>query len=417
MKKLYKNKAMAIMLPRKPEPVVAVSRKTAITKLVLGIVLCFTVVILMIMCCAPKLVVYSDEGRANDSFTDQLDNIDLTPFEDFLGEETTFGDESFKDKVSDLLQGKPVDGESIFTSVIQIVFKSLTDLIPLFSVLIGMTLLFGVLTHMKNGFLSEEIQGILNMCLMLSIMLVVMGSVINLIVEAKTVMISLKNQMFTAFPILLTLMFASGGKTSVVAFQPILYFLSVIISDVIVKAVFPIFIFSLVISLMSAVSPQMKMKKMSDFLKSSSIYIIGITLTVFTATLAISGVASGTYDSVLYRTAKYAVGHSVPVIGGYIRDGLDVVIMSSVMIKNSVGIVAMILFMMTVLSPIITVFGFSLMLKLVAGISDGFCDPEVSNFFVSVSSHISLIGVSLLAVTFMYLISVLALIATANMGV
>ncbi|MEG1520474.1 MAG: hypothetical protein RR458_05750, partial [Clostridia bacterium] len=262
----------------------------------------------------------------------------------------------------------------------------------------------------------KELQTILNVCLILSIIIVMLSSVTKLIVTSKGVVENLKTQMFTAFPPLLTLLFASGGKTSVVSLQPILYFLSVIITDIIVKFIFPLIIISIVINLLSSISPDMKFKKLLDFIKSLSVYIIGVTLTVFTATLTISGLFSGTYDSVMYRTAKYAVGHSVPIIGGYIKDGLDIVIMSSVMLKNSVGIASLVVFIGIALKPIISAFAFSLMLKLVAGISEGFSDGAVGNFLSATASQVSMLGVTIVAVTFMYMVSIIALITAANFG-
>lgn len=378
--------------------------------------LILTLLLTVVISFTPKIAVAQTKETAT-SVKDEIDTpeIDLSPFDELIKGSDIFDGMTFSEKVKELSSGKGFEGDEFFKKVLNVIFNEITSMFPLFAILLALVLGFSVLSMMKDSYLSKQLQSILNVCLMLSLIIVMLSSVTKLVITSKGVVESLKTQMFTAFPILLTLLFASGGKTSVVSMQPILYFLSVIVTDVISKFVFPLIIVSLVINLLSSVSPDMKFKKLLDFLKSLVIYIIGITLTVFTATLTISGIFSGTYDSVIYRTAKYAVGHSVPIIGGYIKDGLDIVIMSSVMLKNSVGIASLIVFIGIVLKPIISAFAFSLMLKLVAGVSEGFSDGAVGNFLTSTSSFVSMLGVTMVAVTFMYMVSIIALIVSSNL--
>ena len=58
---------------------------------------------------------------------------------------------------------------------------------------------------------------------------------------------------------------------------------------------------------------------------------------------SLQGIAVGSFDSLSIRTTKYTIKSYVPVMGGYLSDGMDLILSSTILIKNSVGLVGVLL--------------------------------------------------------------------------
>ena len=228
----------------------------------------------------------------------------------------------------------------------------------------------------------------------------VMTAVVNLLKMTTSTINGLRSQMEVVFPILLTIMTAIGGTASVSIYQPAVAFLSSGIMHIFTVVLMPIFIFSLVFTIVSNLTSTVKLDKFTKFFQS--------------AFLAIQGITASTYDGVSIRTAKYAIRSYVPILGGYLSEGFDVIMASSVLIKNAVGASGLLLMFASVLSPIVKIVVCIFILKLAAAILEPLTDQRISDFIYSVSKSLSMLIVMILGVAFMYLITVGLIMCTAN---
>ena len=220
--------------------------------------------------------------------------------------------------------------------------------------------------------------------------------------------------MEVVFPLLLTIMTAIGGTMSVSIYQPAVALLSSAIMHIFTSVLMPIFIFSIVFTIISNLTSTVKLEKFTKFFQSTFKWIIGGIFTVFMAFLSIQGITASTYDGVSIRTAKYAIRSYVPILGGYLSEGFDVIMASSVLIKNAIGASGLLLMFSSIISPIVKIVVFILVLKLAAAILEPLTDVRISDFIYSVSKSLSMLIVMILGVAFMYLITVGLIMCTAN---
>ncbi len=167
-------------------------------------------------------------------------------------------------------------------------------------------------------------------------------------------------------------------------------------------------------SIVGNISKNVKMEKFSKFFQSLFVWIIGIVFTIFIAFLTIQGLTVSNIDSISLKTAKYAIKSYVPILGSYLSDGVGLILASSVLIKNAIGATGLIVLIATVFLPIIKIIIIMLLLKLTSSIIESVCDNKISNFLFSVSKSLNMIIVSLLAVGFMFLISLSILMCCSN---
>ena len=126
------------------------------------------------------------------------------------------------------------------------------------------------------------------------------------------------------------------------------------------------------------------------------------------------GLVAGVHDGVSVKATKYLISNSVPIVGGLISSGYDLIAAGSVLIKNAVGVGVVILLFFTVLSPVIYIFAFSFILKLAAGFTESIADNRLSEVCTSVAKHTNYLLAMILLTGFMMLIMVILMTLSAN---
>ena len=350
----------------------------------------------------------------------QLENLDLAQIESVLkglGDDQleVFGVSSFGDKVKKIVSGEFADGQqSIFKAIINLIFDDVLTFVPLLASIIIISIICGFLSNLKSDSSGKGVGDIIHFVCYGVVISIVMTAVVNLIQMTGKTINGLRSQMEVVFPLLLTIMTAIGGTMSVSIYQPAVALLSSAIMHIFTSVLMPIFIFSIVFTIISNLTSTVKLEKFTKFFQSTFKWIIGGIFTIFMAFLSIQGITASTYDGVSIRTAKYAIRSYVPILGGYLSEGFDVIMASSVLIKNAIGASGLLLMFSSIISPIVKIVVFILVLKLAAAILEPLTDPRISDFIYTVSKSLSMLIVMILGVAFMYLITVGLIMCTAN---
>lgn len=216
------------------------------------------------------------------------------------------------------------------------------------------------------------------------------------------------------FPVLLTLMATSGGAVSVAVYQPAVLFLTEIAVTIITTIIFPLAMLIAVLHIVGNLNQDIKLQQFCDLFASIIKWVLGITLTVFTVFLTVQGITSATYDGISFKAAKYAISNSVPIIGGFLGGGLDMIMAGSALIKNAVGSCGIILLAIVILLPLLQYAVYNLFLKLSSSVVEPLGVSGVSSLLASISKTVNYFIAGLLGVGFMYFVTILLLICSST---
>lgn len=372
---------------------------------------------------SPAYAAQSEEEifeQLDESVKDQLEDLDMSALDDLLAQlgedgQEIFGGNSFAEKVQSVLDGEFIqDGGGFIESFFKLLFSEILDMLPLLTSIAVIAILCGLVSHMKAGFMSESTGQIVFFVCFAVVVVLALVCAVNLVNVAGDAINGIKKQMNAAFPVLLTLMAGIGGAVSVKAYQPAVALLSGGVVEIVSAVVLPLFIFTLVFSVVGNLSKSVRLGKLTDFFKSASTTVLAVTFTVFTAFLAVQGLTAGSFDGVSIRAAKFATKSYIPILGGYLADGLDLILAGSVLIKNSVGVAGLLLLLSTVLMPLLQILGVCFGFKIVAAVIEPVSDSRLTSFLTGIAKSMNMLIAALLAVAFMYFISVMLLIFTSN---
>ena len=275
-------------------------------------------------------------------------------------------------------------------------------------------ILSGLINRTKTTLLSDSTGELINFVCYGVIILLVLSGVWELLDSTKVTVLRIKQLTNVAMPILLAMMSATGAAVGTKVYQPSVALLSSGITEIIANIILPMFIFTVVFSVISNLSKNIRLDKLSDFFKKTSVWIVGISFTVFTGFLTVQGLTSSTIDGVSIRAAKFATKNYIPILGGYLADGFDLILASSVLIKNSLGVVVLILLVITIMAPVLKIVVFNLALSFVTAIVEPIAGDRIVGFLSGVGKNLTILLVSILAVAFMLFILIMLIIFSAN---
>lgn len=359
------------------------------------------------------------EEEFKDEIDNQLEDIDFSELDDILNgftdeQNIIFGGTSFLEKIVKLLSGEFDDGKSLWGSIISIFFENALKLLPTISLIVAVSLLGSMLQGLKPTSNDKSISNVIHFVTFGIVVVLVLSIVIKMLGLTTSTIFSIKSQMDAIFPILLTLLTAIGGTASVSVYQPAMALLTGTIVNIVSTLLLPLFIFSIVFSIISNLSNSVKLDKFTSFFNSSFKWITGLIFTIFSAFLSIQGITAGGIDGISIRTAKYAIRSYVPILGSYLSDGMGLILASSNLIKNSVGATGLIMLVATIISPLLEIILLMLALKFVAGIIEPLGNSQVANFVSSLSKNLVLLIVLIIAVSFVYFIMLGLVMCSAN---
>lgn len=361
--------------------------------------------------------------QLSDAVRDAIDGLDtkgLDKLIDSLDEEQrrALNIDDVKELLRELVSGKPTD---FFGNMLDLLASTLgvyfMGFVPSFVTIIIICLLKNMLGGLTGDFVhgsTTEVVHIVCYCAIILILMTGVISVMGTVVDTITAMTALSRALF---PILLTLLSMLGGAAAVATYTPFMATLSTLIMNLITSVILPAFIATIVFSVVGNISSNVKLDKLVRLVKSSSTWLIGIVFGLFATFLTVQGVTGGVADKFGFNVAKFALSSYVPILGGYLSDGFDLLSASLVLVKNAVGYVGVLVLVATVLFPLVRVVLFALTMRLASAIAEPMGDGRVSGLLHTVAGDMNLLITALMGVAFLFFILLMLLIGSCNMGV
>ena len=359
------------------------------------------------------------EQQIEEEIGSQLGDLDFSAIETYLENLTDDVQDAFSGgfmtKVESLINGEYTSSENFFTSVLSLLWDGLLSFLPIIASIIAISILGGMVGNLKPSTNGKSIGNIVHF-VTYGVVIVFLGTtLVEMIALTTKTLTNLKSTMDAIFPILLTLLTAVGGSVSVGLYQPAIAMLGNVFISLITYFLLPLFIFSIIFSIVGNLSNNVKLDKFVAFLQGTFKWSIGLIFTLFLGFMTIQGISAGAVDGLSIRTAKYTIKSYVPIVGGYVSDGLSIIMASSMLIKNAVGTAGLLLVLFMAISPVINLILFMLSLKFMAGIIEPIGDKKVANFVSDISKSMSMLVALIVAVSFMYMVMTGLIMCSANL--
>ena len=360
----------------------------------------------------------SEEQEALDRLEEEVEellgSLDTDELQAYLDSFDEYRGKDVKEMLASLVTGDfALEYDSLFEAVLGLVWEEGRAMLPAFAVILAVAVLCGILNSAKNGFLQGTMSDIIHFAAYVSVGAVILAVLTNVLQTGFSAIAQMQKQMQIVCPILLTLMAASGGAVSAGVFRPAVAFLSSGICELFTAVVLPTSVVVIALTFAGNLSPEVRCEKLGGLFKSVNKWLIGLTLGLFTLFLTVQGIASAQYDGISLRTIKYLVSGSVPIVGGFLSGGVDLVLAGSSLIKSALGSFSVFLLFATILRPVLLFAAFQLFLRLCAAATEP-VGGKISSFLSSLANDCGFFVAGLLCVAFLYFLTVILLVCSAG---
>lgn len=323
--------------------------------------------------------------------------------------------ESQKGSFMDFVKGdKELSLNEWLFGLIKYLFHELLANGKLLGTLVLLTIFSIFLQTLQNAFEQSAVSKVAYAIVYMVLIIIALNSfhiVMNYTEEAVKTMSSF---IIALVPLLLALIASSGGVVSAAFFHPIIIFLMNTSSMIVTYLVLPLLFLSALLSIVSTLTDQYKVTNLAKLLRNVGMGVLATFLTIFLGVISVQGTSSAVADGLAVRTAKFITSNFIPVIGRMFTDATDTVISASVLLKNTVGIIGVVIVLLIAAFPAIKILSIALIYKFAAALLQPLGGGPVITCLDIIGKSILFIFAALAIVSLMFFLSLTVIIAAGN---
>ncbi|MBS4191236.1 stage III sporulation protein AE [Bacillus sp. FJAT-49705] len=350
----------------------------------------------------------------------QLDSLNLDELKQFWekisSEYGGFLPESQKGSLYDFIKGeKKFSFQEWASGFMKFIFHEFIVNGKLLGSLILLTIFSMFLQSLQNSFEKSTVSKVAYAIVFMVLIIIALNSFHIAISYAQDVIDTMISFILALIPLLLALIASSGGLVSAAFFHPVILFLMNISGLLIQYIVLPLLFLAALLSIVSILSEHYKVTQLANLLRNWSIALLSLFLTVFLGVISVQGASTAVTDGVAIRTAKFITGNFIPIIGRMFTDATDTVISASVLLKNTVGIVGLVILIIIAAFPAIKILMIAFIYKFAAAILQPLGGGPIIACLDIISKSVIYVFAALAVVSLMFFLSITVIIAAGNL--
>ena len=337
----------------------------------------------------------------------QLEKINIDELEEYIKNDEVFRNLDLKEFVKDLAKG-----EAELTDLInldnfkKLILSQLSTSLKVMTIIIVLALLSSILKSLENSFSSGSITKVINYIIFITMVTLVMINFKDVLEIAYNTVDTIIGIINILFPILLSLMAIGGLAVTSATLSPVFIGGISIINLIFKNVIFLLITLSFCVLVINNLSENIKLNKFADLIKKLNLLLIGFVFTVYLGIVSVQGIYVTTFDKFTVKSAKFAVGNFIPVIGNFISDSVDILLSSSILIKNIFGTIGLLLLIGLCLIPVLKIFSVILVYKIGAAIVEPIGEENISKFMEETSKLMTIILICILALLIMFFVTI-----------
>lgn len=298
-------------------------------------------------------------------------------------------------------------------AVTSFLFKEVKTVLSFSISIIVIAIMCSLIKNLQSAFSSEGISNIAFFACYSILIIILSKSFLVSINIATDIIKELSNFMAAILPVLVMMIGSIGGFAQAATMDPIIIGATILIPRIYTTLIIPLILISFVLDFTNNISKEYKIGNLCKLIRQVTIWIQGIILALFIGLLTVRGITSSTIDAVTLKTAKFAIDNFIPIVGKAFSDAIASVAGYSLIIKNAVSSIGLVIIVIMMLYPVIKLLLISFVYKLTAAIIEPISDKRITDSLVSAGNSLILLMSCVLSVSLMFFV-LLAIMASAG---
>jgi len=375
-----------------------------------------TIVLLLFLLLIIPTTIYATE-TTNEVIDEQKSSLNIQKFIDEANKYTTnvSPELNAESLLTSAIKGD-VNNNTIASRILSLFGSEIVDALKLLGTILAIIVIGSILKTVTENMENKSATQIAYYVQYILIVTVMFKNFSDIVLSAREAIQGITGFMNLLVPILITLMISTGSLISANLVQPILLFFITFVGNMISNIIIPFILVGTVLGVISQISDKIQIGKIAKYFKTSTIWIMGITLTIFVGVLSLEGTLSSTVDGITAKTAKAAISGLIPIVGKVLGDAIDTVMGSAVILKNAVGLVGIVTIISICILPIIKLILLSLTYTVATALSEPIADGKIVKLLEQFGDTFKLLLAILFVVSVMFLIGIAIVVKMSNSG-
>lgn len=377
------------------------------------------------------LITLSAPVCAADEETDATTDGIINEYSNFYGEQLQ---DAWNDLYSDISPNLPADldisqliasiakGDLGFnvTDILNWLIKAFANevyaSVKLLTLVLALAVVSSYLTNLNDSFGKNGIGVIAHYICIILISSVAVTAFYQVVSSAAMAAENLSVFMRMIVPLMLAALLSSGAIVSASVFEPVLLTIIELSVSLIQNLFIPVVMLLSALSIVNSLSDKFKASRLVTLLENFIKRGLSVLLTVFVAFAGLQSIASSGADGLTIKLTKFASSNLIPVVGGILSESVETIMNCSVVIKNSVGIVGIIIVVFISITPLLKIMASLFVFRVIAAMCEPVSDSKTTACLTCLADSISLVFSMLAAITVMFVIIITIIINTGNLA-
>lgn len=351
---------------------------------------------------------YEQTKDSIDQYIDnQLNKVNTDDIEKYIKEDNIVKDVNLKTYIKNLISGDAnildlFDKEKIKATV----FGEVKTSLKVAASILVLALLSSIIKSLENSFSSSAISKISNYIIFITVVTLALVSFKDVLGICYSTIESVIGLVNVIIPIIIALLVLMGLPITSTALNPIFIGGIAAINIVFKNFIFVTISMAFAILVINNLSDNIKLNRLSSFIKQINVVALGAVFTVYLGLVSIQGLYVTSFDKFSVKTAKFAIGNFIPVVGGFVSDSVDILLSSSQLIKNVFGGIGLVVLVGICIVPIIKIIGVILVYKVCSIAIEPIGESNIATFLNEVANLLMVILATIIAVTIMFFVTI-----------
>lgn len=296
---------------------------------------------------------------------------------------------------------------------VNLLFKEVRVVLKLVISVVAIAILCSLLKNLEDAFKNESISNIAFYACYSVLIIILSRSFLISIDVATNVINSISEFMNALLPVLVGMIALAGGFVQAATMDPIVLGSVILIPKIYSNFIIPMILVSFVLKFANNLSTEHKIDNLCKLISQGILWFQGIMITIFIAMLTIRGITADTMDAVALKTTKFAVDNFVPIVGKAFSDAITSIAGYSLIIKNAITGIGLIVIVLIILYPIIKLVLMTFIYKISASLVEPISDKRITSALSMIGESMVLLTSCVISVSFMFFI-LLGIMASAG---
>lgn len=376
------------------------------------IVYIFIIIFLLLNLTAP-----TTKANEEETLEEQQEEFGIS---EFIEEAQNYSGEFFEDIdtneiLNNAIKGE-VDNQTFFQKILNLLGGELVDGLTVLGSILAIVIIHSILKSVSESLENDTISKLIYYVQYILIVTIVMMNFSDIVQVLKDTCNNLVGFMNILIPLLISLMIYTGSIATSGILEPIILFLINFIGNIIQTIIIPIVLIFTSLIVISKISDNVQIDKLSKFLKSGVVWFFGIILTIFVGVISLEGTLSSSVDGITAKTTKAVVSSAIPVVGKILGDAVDTVLGAGILLKNAVGLIGVIVVIGICIIPILKLGILTIAYKVLSAICEPIADKNITSLLDQIGDVYKIFLAILCSISVMLIVGTALVVKISNSG-